>query len=485
MRTVRYGRWMLVLLLSGFFLPVLFFARASFAETPLGSIQSSGNDSVEVRKYKQRYNRAYLTNLAAIACSGVYRPEDSEEIKYLEAYGWQSMHHTAVEGKQMAHFSVFYNIQRDGTPLYLIAFRGSADKKDVLTDLRTGLVPFEEDVPKQTLPSDVKAVDEKEIPKVHKGFNDYTHAAMRSLLGGKRRKQPAEEQQMNLLQILKQDPTAQLLLTGHSLGGAAATLMGQRLLSYGIEPQRVHVVTFGAPAIGNKAFAEKYGDRLDLIRVTNTADPIPLSLQTLFGGYKQFGTRVSFKVSLRQSNLTHFMNIYLDAGQKEYYKVLDRAIKEGVFAPWPDVLTSNAEKPRVAIWIKAGKPLPHRSFAPDLRRFMVTEYKALFPNYVIVNQGHDPHAILQKYGAEYLLVLGMEAVANQRDNSWFLSLEQQLLDKEGRVLSLANIGKRTSPEAGNILAAMETVRIQREELYKKLPWLVLQGETIPGKFKMK
>lgn len=485
MQTVRYRSWMCVLLLSVFLLPALFSARSGFAETPLGSIPRSGNESVEIRKYKRSYNRAYLTNLAAIACSGVYRPEDSEEIKYLEAYGWQSMHHTVVEGKQIAHFSVFYNVQSDGTPFYLIAFRGSADKKDVLTDLKTGLVPFEESMATKALSAGVQTIDENDIPKVHKGFNDYTHAAMRSLLAGKGRKKAAGEQEFNLIQILKQEPTAQLLLTGHSLGGAVATLMGQRLLSYGIEPQRVHVVTFGAPAIGNKAFAEKYGDRLDLIRVTNRADPIPLSLQALFGGYKQFGTQVKFRVSLRQSNLTHFMNVYLDASQKEYYKILDRSIKEGVIVSWPDILTSDAAKPKVAVWVKEGKPLPPRSFAPDIRRFMINEYKALLPNYVIMTEGSDPRSILQEQGADYLLILGTEAVTNRRDNSWFLTLGQQLVDKEGHTLLATNTAKRTSPEAGNILAAMEAVRVQREELYKKLPWLILQGETIPEKFKVK
>ena len=102
-----------------------------------------------------------------------------------------------------------------------------------------------------------------------------------------------------------------------------------------------------------------------------------------------------------------------------------------------------------------------------------------------MTEGSDPRSILQEQGADYLLILGTEAVTNRRDNSWFLTLGQQLVDKEGHTLLATNTAKRTSPEAGNILAAMEAVRVQREELYKKLPWLILQGETIPEKFKVK
>ena len=449
----------------------LFFAFSAFAETPLGRVSINGSESRAVQQCKQHYNRAYFTNLAAIACSGVYRPQDSEEMKYLAAYGWRAMHHTAEEGKQLAHFSVFYNVQNDGTPLYLIAFRGSADKKDVLTDLRTGLVPFEDQEGVDSVSPAADAAGEKDIPKVHKGFNDYTHAAMRALLSVRKRKNTDEPPQRNLLQILQQQPEAHLLLTGHSLGGAAATLMGQRLLSYGIDPQRIHVVTFGAPAIGNQAFAEKYGRRLDLLRVTNTADPVPLTLQALFGKYKQFGDLVKFKVSLRQSNLTHFMNVYLDTSQKEYYKALDRAVEEGAFTPWPAVWNKDAQRPKVAVWLKEETSFPAKSFAPNLHRFILNEYKALLPNYAQIQDGSDVRAVLRRCGADYLLIIRTGAVTNRRDNSWFLTLEQQLLDKEGRTLSAGRFAKRTSPEAGNITAAMEAVRLQKQELYEKLPWL--------------
>lgn len=79
-------------------------------------------------------------------------------------------------------------------------------------------------------------------------------------------------------------------MIGHSLGGAMATLFAARLHDYyGIPFNRILVHTFGAPPIGNRFFAARYGhqsawrikkhrkkrDALALFRFVNTEDPIP------------------------------------------------------------------------------------------------------------------------------------------------------------------------------------------------------------------
>ena len=62
---------------------------------------------------------------------------------------------------------------------------------------------------------------------------------------------------------LKQHPDRRLYLTGHSLGGAVASLVAERLVEKGVPKAQVPVITFGAPAVGNKAFADVYGKRID------------------------------------------------------------------------------------------------------------------------------------------------------------------------------------------------------------------------------
>lgn len=77
-------------------------------------------------------------------------------------------------------------------------------------------------------------------------------------------------------------PDYKLVLVGHSLGGAIATLAGLDFKARGWEP---HVTTFGEPRLGNKHFNkyvdERFGittdhDHNKLHRVTHVGDPVPL-----------------------------------------------------------------------------------------------------------------------------------------------------------------------------------------------------------------
>jgi hypothetical protein len=52
-------------------------------------------------------------------------------------------------------------------------------------------------------------------------------------------------------------------------------------------------------------------------------------------------------------------------------------------------------------------------------------------------------------------------------------MEQTMSDKDGNLLASGSASKRTSPLAGNILAAMEVLSVQKEELLQHLPWMKL------------
>jgi pimeloyl-ACP methyl ester carboxylesterase len=72
-----------------------------------------------------------------------------------------------------------------------------------------------------------------------------------------------------------------LYITGHSLGGALATLAAAKLRH--LRPELVAdnlrgIVTFGAPAVGLRAFKVFYGELHDLtLRIVNAADAVPFT----------------------------------------------------------------------------------------------------------------------------------------------------------------------------------------------------------------
>lgn len=77
--------------------------------------------------------------------------------------------------------------------------------------------------------------------------------------------------------ILKDVPTGKLVITGHSKGGSVAQLCGCRWKKW--QPQ---VVTFAAPLVGNRAWAQAYP--VDLTRYEGEFDIVPLLPPLFFAG---------------------------------------------------------------------------------------------------------------------------------------------------------------------------------------------------------
>lgn len=70
------------------------------------------------------------------------------------------------------------------------------------------------------------------------------------------------------------DQSKNIVVTGHSLGGAIATLVGAALSVY--TKHKIEVVTFGCPRVGNRAFRDKYNQHVPLsTRVVRDIDIVP------------------------------------------------------------------------------------------------------------------------------------------------------------------------------------------------------------------
>lgn len=139
-------------------------------------------------------------------------------------------------------------IDVSGTQVYLlrksgeivISFRGTEPDElvDIMTDLRCKQVPFI-------------------FGSVHQGFLDALNLVYDPIIN----------------QLSQWYNGEKILFTGHSLGGALATLCASKIV-HELKMQDFKVITFGCPRTGDKLFMEKYNELfLDKsIRVINDED---------------------------------------------------------------------------------------------------------------------------------------------------------------------------------------------------------------------
>lgn len=191
---------------------------------------------------------------------------------------------------------------RDGA--LLISFRGSQETKDWINDFNA----WHTVVPYGNYESDIR---------VHRGFL----GCYKSVRG----------------EILKhvgslRDKITQIFVTGHSLGGALATLCAVDIQYNFGKCFKLDVYTTGAPSVGNKAFARSYNNRVpDTTRTYIRSDVVPKLPPWWFGflihgGYKHVevsnpigprdfwtGLRYFFKVKKKfAENVTnHSIDLYL------------------------------------------------------------------------------------------------------------------------------------------------------------------------------
>lgn len=419
------------------------------------------------------YIERYLTMTAAASCLGIYLPETSREFDYLRSYGWEISVPELADNRVETHFSVAKKRYAEyGKTVYLVTFRGSASKKDWKLNLKTERVNYGGRTLAEMEQIAAQPLD-KTQPAVHSGFNSYVDTVLRSAVVD------AKGAWKGVFREAASNPDAYLVLTGHSLGGAAATLLGERLVSLGFPKERLQVVTFGAPAIGNAAFADTYGESISLLRITNAKDPVPGGLQTFFGGYKQFGEQHKYELSTKISSMQHAMAMYFDYSVSEYYRERDKQVGLSRLQPALDKkLTSG--KPVVALWLHTSEDLNKLAFVTDIKRFITDEYRRLLPSYIIMEKqlpkdaytNRDLVELSRREGADYVLICGIDGSRPQREPYYYLTLEQTLVETAGgNMLTMGSYGRKVAPAVGNIQAAGENFWQAKTELESKLPWL--------------
>ena len=330
----------------------------------------------------EELQEAQLLYLTAAASFAAYTGGDGDiAMAAMKRNGWQLVPDIKSDGAEQSRF-FFAKKKKPSFPVeYLLAIAGTSTKKDIELDFQIGKVyfagtsfaEFKENATKK-----IKFPDR--VPMVHRGFDQYVQTSFAEV--------PKTSGERNsgwkIAQILLAEPERIVYLTGHSAGGAAATLLGARLVSMGVPPDQLKIVSFGAPAFGNAKFVEKFSSKLDVLRVVVAGDPIPDLLKIFSRGYQQFGREVRWTTSGYTFDEKHYPNIYMDCAIKNYYDKRSAAVAANV--PEADSLN---ETPAIE-----GKRLYIAKINNDLakgmseefsymREVLLDEYRDMIPAYVI------------------------------------------------------------------------------------------------------
>lgn len=245
---------------------------------------------------EDKLNAAEIRLTCAVCSLGAYSGDESYLLRSMLANrGWTI--EKLSKKNSLADAKAFLVSKGD---VKILAVAGTESLKDVEVDFRAGRVPLNDDVP---LDESVKRPGDKIF--VHRGFRDYADVVLSDGLFER------------LKNSLNANPNEKLYLTGHSLGGSVAIVMGLRLADAGVDKNRFAVITFGSPAVGSKALAKSYADKLDVTRVVMKGDNLKKSMKVL--GFEDFGDVIKCDSVGNDEHYEHKMAVYLDSAIRDYY----------------------------------------------------------------------------------------------------------------------------------------------------------------------
>jgi hypothetical protein len=178
----------------------------------------------------------------------------------------------------------FYFKAPSPQPYHVICFRGSelAGANDWIENLRVDLIR-----PRLTpQSSEAHVCDAKDCrrakPKVN-AVTEHDKIALvhQNFFSGARglyeaTKLVPESPNLRLIDVLRMDNDP-VLITGHSLGGAVAVCMADLLERHKIARERLFVITFGQPRLGNDAYVQNINMRIGrrIVRYIHGQDVVP------------------------------------------------------------------------------------------------------------------------------------------------------------------------------------------------------------------
>lgn len=316
------------LLKTCFFTFIFLFQLISFTSIPCN--YNYAHAQTVVNSETDDLDLAQKTYLAAWFSMAAYNDKAAMLISdVLIDNGWQfERFNEEINSSDVKY--VFGSKEIDNKLVYILAISGTDSWQDVKTDIAVNRYNFSGKTVEEFSRSMQDTQLEESNPLVHSGFLQYVQDAFFTHENNNLTNLTIGEE---LLQKLQKNPDnpPQLYIVGHSLGGAIAELLAARLLDMGLSTNQLHTITFGAPAVGNQAFIDKYEEPINLTRITMGGDPVKNLAQIANTRLVQFKTNTRWEMpELEDDKSTHAMLLYFDRAAHNYYQQLQPQIENAI-----------------------------------------------------------------------------------------------------------------------------------------------------------
>ncbi|SNV02765.1 Predicted lipase [Megamonas hypermegale] len=398
----------------------IFFTNYVFGANKIENVQHE----IKVEDVSMRY-------LAAWTALAVYNDKLSLLARnILQENGWQ----IDIINKEIEKSDIKLLLaekQLDNEEIYFLSISGTVSWKDIQTDLAVESVAFSE-------------FDDKSL--VHKGFMQYVQDGFFT-------EKINEDKTLgeDLVEKLKADKSRKLYITGHSLGGAVAELLAARLSDMGIDKNQLKVITFGAPAVGNQYFVDKYATKLDLTRITMKGDPVKNLTQIANSKFVQFDTNIQWELPLiEKDKFAHNMLLYFDKAMRDYYDVTQLYSREN---------TSLLNEVDYVISIDIDFPEEIYNEEKYIRLVLMDKLKNNGKSYLFIEGNQEQAFVKAKNLNVKNVVIYKFGATKQRENTsnkrYYIDEMKYVYDKNGNLINGFNAGTDTN-EMTVVQAALYT-----------------------------
>ncbi len=396
---------------------------------------------------KEDYEEAYKLSIMATASVAAYSDRIGEmTTRYLEQNGWTIDRYTQAQDQAGARYLLAQKATALGDTLYVLAIVGTENDKDIKIDLKVDKVYFAGSTFEEFAANAALKNIPASQPKIHRGFHEFIQSGPTAKLSN------AAGTSLSLRDILTANRGNKLYLTGHSLGGAAAIIAGARFIDMGVNPAQLEVITFGSPAVGNTAFAEKFEPVLKVTRVVIDGDAVTGVLQSLVGGYNQFGHEIKWQ-SPDHAHGFHSVTGYVDVALKNYYDERRQARQAGIEPRHSGAVLTETLAPvtQQRVFIAPLKNNLQPALAADypyMQEALMDEYRQAYPNNVIGKETAGGNWLEQAAATDCRWVIVPQVISTlpkNQQNNYRITMQQTVYETtSGAIVDMASFSTSTS-----------------------------------------